>query len=162
MSTSTWNWCRQTSEKPAAKAMPHIDLTYTIEIIYQVRRGSKYFYSRFSQRATSLNVSCPGERITDFSVPKRLGVTPLPIALESFIIAGVLNPHIVRKAQAELDSVVGTDRLPTYEDKLWLPYIAAIMPETPSLSRHRDLERGFVLRGLFAMDSLFINIARVL
>ena len=73
MSTSTWNWCRQTSEKPGAKAMPHIDLTYTIEIIYQVRRGSKYFYSRFSQRATSLTVSCPGERITDFPVPKRLG-----------------------------------------------------------------------------------------
>lgn len=28
----------------------------------------------------------------------------------------VLNPHIQRKAQAELDAIIGGDRLPTMED----------------------------------------------
>lgn len=37
MSTSTWNWCKQTSEKPEAKALPLIDLTYNIGNVYEVR-----------------------------------------------------------------------------------------------------------------------------
>lgn len=36
----------------------------------------------------------------------------------------------MRKAQAELDTVVGMDRLPGYEDRERLPYLKAVINET--------------------------------
>lgn len=38
-------------------------------------------------------------------------------------------PEIQKKAQAELDRVVGRDRLPTIEDEVNLPYCHAIVKE---------------------------------
>lgn len=35
----------------------------------------------------------------------------------------------MRKAQAQLDAVVGRDRLPTFNDRAQLPYIDAIVKE---------------------------------
>ena len=40
-----------------------------------------------------------------------------------------LHPEVQRRAQAELDSVTGGPRLPTYEDRQKLPYIEAIVKE---------------------------------
>ena len=40
------------------------------------------------------------------------------------------NPHILKKAQAELDSVVKSGHLPDLEDQLSLPYITALAKET--------------------------------
>ena len=40
-----------------------------------------------------------------------------------------LNPEIQKKAQAELDAVVGPNRLPYHADKDSLPYISAITKE---------------------------------
>ena len=39
------------------------------------------------------------------------------------------NPDVQKRAQAELDAVVGPDRLPTMEDKPSLPYISALVKE---------------------------------
>jgi cytochrome P450 len=50
-------------------------------------------------------------------------------SLLTFILAMVLNPDIVRKAQEELDTVIGQDRLPDFFDKSSLPYICAIVYE---------------------------------
>ena len=41
----------------------------------------------------------------------------------------MLHPEIQRKAQAELDRVVGRDRLPSLADRQNLPYITAIYRE---------------------------------
>jgi len=41
----------------------------------------------------------------------------------------VLSPHVQKRAQAELDVVVGRDRLPTLDDRPRLPYIEAICRE---------------------------------
>lgn len=41
----------------------------------------------------------------------------------------MLNPGVQRRAQAELDTVVGTSRLPTIEDRPKLPYIDAVVKE---------------------------------
>ena len=46
------------------------------------------------------------------------------------MLAMVRNPDIQRKAQAEIDVVVGWDRLPTFADYENLPYIRALMRET--------------------------------
>lgn len=52
------------------------------------------------------------------------------MSLNNFILAMTLNPDVMRKAQAELDAVVGRDRIPTFADKDNLPYIRAIVKET--------------------------------
>ena len=40
-----------------------------------------------------------------------------------------LYPHVMRKAQEELDRVVGNERLPEFSDWENLPYISAILKE---------------------------------
>jgi cytochrome P450 len=38
-------------------------------------------------------------------------------------------PDVLKKAQMEIDAVVGNDRLPNFEDRPSLPYVDAIMNE---------------------------------
>ena len=38
-------------------------------------------------------------------------------------------PKVMRKAQAEVDRVVGRDRLPSFADKPHLPYFRALVKE---------------------------------
>ncbi|KAK4495602.1 hypothetical protein PRZ48_012870 [Zasmidium cellare] len=64
-----------------------------------------------------------------------------------FILNMVLHPEIQRKAQRLLDETVGTDRLPTLEDRKRIPYIEHIVQETlrwgpvsPIGVPHRSLE----------------------
>lgn len=49
--------------------------------------------------------------------------------LQAFFLAMALNPHVVQKAQEELDRVLGGERLPDFSDKEALPYISAIIKE---------------------------------
>ncbi|KDQ52240.1 hypothetical protein JAAARDRAFT_40360 [Jaapia argillacea MUCL 33604] len=49
--------------------------------------------------------------------------------IHSFFLAMVLYPEVQKKAQAEIDRVVGNDRLPTYSDRENLPYVEAIISE---------------------------------
>ncbi|KAH9834604.1 cytochrome P450 [Rhodofomes roseus] len=77
-------------------------------------------------------------------------------ALGSFFLAMLLHPDVQRKAQAELDGVVGNDRLPDFSDEQSLPYITALVqevlrwrPVTPLAVPHRlvseDEYRGYRL-----------------
>ncbi|KAF9223646.1 cytochrome P450 [Gyrodon lividus] len=52
--------------------------------------------------------------------------------LSIFILAMLLNPDVQKCAQAEIDSVIGSDltRLPVWEDRSSLPYIDAVIKET--------------------------------
>ncbi|KAL1951983.1 hypothetical protein VTO73DRAFT_1132 [Trametes versicolor] len=49
--------------------------------------------------------------------------------LQTFFLAMALYPEAQRKAQAELDAVIGPDRLPEFADQNSLPYIHAIVKE---------------------------------
>lgn len=49
--------------------------------------------------------------------------------LHKFVLAMVLFPHVQKKAQEELDHIVGQGRLPTLNDEQDLPYIAAVIKE---------------------------------
>jgi len=40
-----------------------------------------------------------------------------------------MHPEFQRKAQAEIDSVIGSDRLPTLADQPNLPYVNALVKE---------------------------------
>jgi cytochrome P450 len=41
-----------------------------------------------------------------------------------------LYPKVQRKAQAEIDAVIGPNRLPNYDDQVSLPYINVMIKET--------------------------------
>ena len=41
-----------------------------------------------------------------------------------------LNPDVLKRAQEEVDRVVGNDRLPSFSDRDNLPYINAVVKET--------------------------------
>ena len=49
--------------------------------------------------------------------------------LNSWILAMVQNPRVFRKAQKEIDCVVGPGRLPSFEDEKDLPYVRAMIKE---------------------------------
>ena len=49
--------------------------------------------------------------------------------LESVILAFLLFPEVVQRAQEEIDRIVGSDRLPTFNDRKNLPYCDGIIKE---------------------------------
>ena len=46
------------------------------------------------------------------------------------MLAMVLYPDVQRKAQAEIDNVLGSERLPKLHDLPYLPYVEAVIKET--------------------------------
>ena len=68
----------------------------------------------------------------------------------------LLYPEVQRKAQAEIDQVIGNDRLPGYEDRQNLPYIDALVKEVlrwhpiapmnlPHTSTEDDIYEGYFI-----------------
>ncbi|KAF9008812.1 cytochrome P450 [Cyathus striatus] len=77
-------------------------------------------------------------------------------AIYSFFLAMTLFPEVARKAQTELDSVVGNDRLPTQSDREYLPYLNALIKEVlrwnavtptgiPHLAMQDDMHDGYLI-----------------
>jgi cytochrome P450 len=54
-------------------------------------------------------------------------------------MAMMTHPAVMKKAQAELDSVIGSERLPTFADIEDLPYLRALCQE---VSRWRPVSSG--------------------
>lgn len=46
-----------------------------------------------------------------------------------FILVMVLYPDVMKRAQSEIDAVVGHDRMPAFSDMDQLPYITALVRE---------------------------------
>jgi len=57
------------------------------------------------------------------------GMDTSMISALSFFLAMMLNPTVQAKAQKEIDSVIGRDRLPTISDKASLPYVRSVVTE---------------------------------
>ncbi|KAJ7699575.1 cytochrome P450 [Mycena rosella] len=80
---------------------------------------------------------------------------PTRSAVAVFLLAMVLNPECQIRAQKEIDSVVGTSRFPTFEDRAELPFIECILQETlrqafhyagvPHRSTQDDVYRGMYI-----------------
>lgn len=49
--------------------------------------------------------------------------------LHTFVMAMVLYPKVYRKLQEEMDSVVGSQRLPTFDDRPNLSYLECVLKE---------------------------------
>ncbi|EMD35207.1 hypothetical protein CERSUDRAFT_107188, partial [Gelatoporia subvermispora B] len=58
------------------------------------------------------------------------GAETTAAVLSWIMLAIVCHPEVQRKAQEELDRVVGKERMPTFEDYENLPYVRAIVRET--------------------------------
>ena len=97
---------------------------------------------QYAQSSTSYNWA---RQISDFKEAQGLPSTELShilgaileagfqtttSVLEFFAMASVLHPESVEKAQQELDSVVGQNRLPSFDDTCNLPYVNAFIKET--------------------------------
>ncbi|KAF5379371.1 hypothetical protein D9615_006580 [Tricholomella constricta] len=50
--------------------------------------------------------------------------------LDVFIMAMALNPKVQAKAQKEIDEVIGRDRLPTFQDREYLPFMECVFKES--------------------------------
>lgn len=62
-------------------------------------------------------------------------------------------PHIQERAQTELDSVIGRDRLPEYDDRPRLPYIEAICKELLRWKMAAPLGRSITLSKLASVST---------
>ncbi|OBZ68047.1 O-methylsterigmatocystin oxidoreductase [Grifola frondosa] len=51
------------------------------------------------------------------------------IALTTFVMAMVLYPNVFKKAQEEIDGVIGNERLPDFTDRDSLPYLGCTLKE---------------------------------
>ncbi|RPD52979.1 cytochrome P450 [Lentinus tigrinus ALCF2SS1-7] len=73
--------------------------------------------------------------------PWDAGVGTTVITIEIFLLAMIHYPEVMKKAQAEIDRVVGTSRMPEFEDMESLPYVNAVIKE---VARWRPVARtGF-------------------
>ncbi|KAH9174406.1 cytochrome P450 [Lactarius sanguifluus] len=89
-------------------------------------------------------------------------------ALYSLFLALILYPEVQKRAQAELDSVISRDRLPTYDDRPRLPYIDAMTKEllrwymvTPLAAPHSPTDDDFY-RGYFIPKGMYSSFNEVL
>ncbi|THH09691.1 hypothetical protein EW145_g1830 [Phellinidium pouzarii] len=64
------------------------------------------------------------------SSPFGAGIETTAGTLCTFVLAMLHFPDVIRKAQAELDSVIGANRMPEFDDHDSLPYIGAVVRET--------------------------------
>jgi len=81
--------------------------------------------------------------------------------LHSFILAMVLYPDVQERARVEIETVVGRERLPNFDDRPSLPYTEAVFRETlrwhpvtplgiPHATISDDVYEGkFIPKGLF-------------
>ncbi|GBE80604.1 cytochrome P450 [Sparassis crispa] len=58
------------------------------------------------------------------------GVETMSSTLRTFVLAMLLSPEVQRKAQKEIDRVVGTDRFPDFSDRASTPYLDCVLQET--------------------------------
>ena len=80
---------------------------------------------------------CKGRLISD------VAFVQTATALSNFALAMTLYPEVQRRAQAELDAVVGPHRLPNFSDQPSLPYVDAIVKETLRWNPVVPLGEGF-------------------
>ena len=66
-------------------------------------------------------------------------------SVQTLFLAMALYPEAQKKAQAEIDTVVGSDRLPDFQDRPSLPYINAIVKELTRWNSVTPLGRFFSL-----------------
>ncbi|RYN79807.1 O-methylsterigmatocystin oxidoreductase [Alternaria alternata] len=129
------DWCPGTSFKRTARQMAE-QLTRTAEEPYafvKTQMQDKEAKTSFlSQAIESLGSDASMEYIHKWSAASMYlgGADTTVSSLMTFFLAMAVFPQVQKKAQEELDRVLGGERLPITSDKASLPYIEAVMKET--------------------------------
>ncbi|OQU98374.1 hypothetical protein CLAIMM_04170 [Cladophialophora immunda] len=101
-------------------------------------------------RATKESKQIPDLDISyNVGIIYQAGLDTTNIALDVFTLAAATQPRFVQVAQAELDRVVGSDRLPSFEDQASLPYINAVVKE---VLRWRPVSAGGIPHAVMQDD----------
>ncbi|KAH8984409.1 cytochrome P450 [Lactarius akahatsu] len=149
-------------KKEAAILAPHID-----EMLDRPYRAVKDALAKgiaVPSVAASMITGLRGEpshedELTSKAVPATMylgGADTTASAFLTFFLAMVLHPNAQRRAQMEIDRVVGTARLPDFDDETTLPYVSALVkevmrwhPVAPIAVPHRlaadDIYEGYFL-----------------
>ncbi|KAH8690781.1 cytochrome P450 [Talaromyces proteolyticus] len=96
------------------------------------------------------------------------GADTIISTLKCCFLALILNPEVQRRAQEEIDRVVGSERLPTAKDRDNLPYVDAIVKETlrwqpiaplglPHTADQDDVVEGFLIpKGAILLANIWL------
>lgn len=88
--------------------------------------------------------------------------------LSSFCLAMILHPEVQKKAQEEIDRIVGVDRLPSFSDRANLPYVDAMVKESlrwhpigpmglPHTSTQEDEYNGYLIpKGAMLLQNIWL------
>ena len=96
---------------------------YSGEALYYNGSGTPHLLDLFSAGSDTVRISYYPGRFLLSTIMKTVS------SMTSFFLVLALFPQVQRRAQAELDVVVGRDRLPTLDDRPRLPYIEALCKE---------------------------------
>ncbi|KAL4738336.1 cytochrome P450 [Aspergillus similis] len=136
----------------------------------QIRRDQRAIYSRLynetkARMRRGVRTGCFMERLIDEQVQNKLdeehtiylggilmeaGSDTTASTLNSFLLAMLENPTVLRTAQEEVDRVCGGERSPTMDDLENLPYIEACMHE---VLRWRPVAAGGIPHMLMQTDT---------
>ncbi|KAG5991738.1 hypothetical protein E4U52_003372 [Claviceps spartinae] len=169
--------------KPVAERMMNVPYNFVRQ-----QMSSESFTPSFVPRNLEKNGKKVGEkRILSEKEEKALkniaaavfvgGAHTIVSSLKSMLFALILYPEVQRRAQQEIDEVVGGDRLPEFQDRDHLPYVNALVKETyrwmpvmPVGTTHVT-EEEMTISGYripkcpghyLADDTLFLTISRII
>ncbi|KAG1852702.1 cytochrome P450 [Suillus subluteus] len=119
------------SQKNAA-AMVNIPFNYARERAMTATSNQCMISESFKRLDTS------GSNVGEFELALKstsatafiAGVETTASTLGVFILAMMLYPDVQKRAQEEIETVIGTDQLPTFEERPSLPYVEAVLRET--------------------------------
>ncbi|KAG1762781.1 cytochrome P450 [Suillus occidentalis] len=129
------DWCWGSSIKLGARSslervtrMKNVPFQYVLQ---HTPDGSVSQSSMVAENLRRMEIQEEGAKPAFENALKKAATTAITAAtLMVFVLAMVLNPHVQKRAQAEIDALIGKDRLPTFDDRASLPYIDAIVRET--------------------------------
>jgi cytochrome P450 len=79
---------------------------------------------------SSISSSEDEQMIKDLAGQMYLGGSDTTVSsVVSFFLAMAVYPEVQKKAQEEIDRIVGTDRLPELTDEVDLPYVSGVVNE---------------------------------
>ncbi|CAG5137089.1 uncharacterized protein ALTATR162_LOCUS38 [Alternaria atra] len=145
---------KATAHQMAAQLKQTTEQPY--EFVKQQMREKKHKTSFLSQAIENIGSDPEMERIHKWSASSMYlgGADTTVSSLMTFFLAMTLFPEVQKKAQEELDHVIGGSRLPVTADREKLPYIEAVMKEThrwhpvapmalPHCSTKEDVIQGY-------------------
>ncbi|KAI9507628.1 cytochrome P450 [Russula earlei] len=120
-------------KKEAAKLAPRVDdmINKPYQTVKDALAAGVAVPSVAASMITSLREQpSHEEELTSKAVPATMYIgKSTAAALLTFFLAMVLHSDAQRRAQMEIDNVVGTGRLPDFDDEMSLPYVSALVKE---------------------------------